>query len=63
MIEQEKYCYGCKYITSMFLGDGSREYGCSLSPGLVTGNKGLCEDDDPKACDRYEKLDNKTNKS
>lgn len=48
-------CFGCKYITEEFCGDGSISYGCELSPGLVTGeHSAFFDDDEPQRCDKYD---------
>ena len=54
MKAKHKSCFGCSHLTSQWLGDGTIYYGCSLTPGLVTGeSSALDEDDEPQACEKY----------
>ncbi len=51
---ENKTCFGCKHMTSVFLGDGGKSYGCKLFPGLVTGClEPMGYKDEPKACENY----------
>lgn len=54
MFEKNKTCYGCRYILTKNFADGSIIYGCKLTPGLVTGIWDLFDEDEPKACEKYE---------
>ena len=50
-------CDGCRHMTTKFLGDGTRLYGCEFHGGLVTGERGIDSDpkyDEPIRCERYE---------
>ncbi len=47
-------CNDCKHFTVKYWGDGSVQYGCSLMPGLITGESSIDGDDFPKRCKQYE---------
>jgi len=53
--KNQRHCYGCRHLTSRWLGDGSTQYGCGLNPGLVLGTTSAFDDDEPIRCKRYEK--------
>lgn len=35
-------CFGCKFLTSKYYGDGSTTYLCSKSPGIIVGEQCTC---------------------
>jgi len=50
-------CYGCKHLRSRWFGDGTMQYGCALTPGLVLGSVSAFEQDEPHSCEEYQRND------
>jgi hypothetical protein len=46
-MSENRKCYGCKFLSSEWLGDGSTTFKCGRVRGLVLGYVGAFDNDEP----------------